>query len=234
MVRRLFFFSLDGEFRRDIPTWTNGRLIRVMLDSKDEIIGEVLLVGEKQGFSLRKFGPDFEELYTITTREREKIPILENLSPRIVWCLSRTDEIIWGDSEKYEVYIQDKVGKLVKKIIKQYKPVKVIEEEHNEQIERKFGGRPIPPEFEQELPKYYPAFQSFTIDDEGRLIVSTFKKAENGKGYYYDIFDPEGKYIAKVLFNILSLFFKNGKLYTIEEDEDGYQYVKRYKVTWKF
>ncbi len=47
-------------------------------------------------------------------------------------------------------------------------------------------------------------------------------------------FDPEGKYIAKVLFNINSpLFFKKGKLYTIEEDEDGYQYVKRYKVTWK-
>jgi len=23
------------------------------------------------------------------------------------------------------------------------------------------------------------------------------------------------------------------KLYTVEEDEDGYQYVKRYKVAWK-
>jgi hypothetical protein len=26
---------------------------------------------------------------------------------------------------------------------------------------------------------------------------------------------------------------KKRKLYTIEEDEEGYQIVKRYKVTWK-
>jgi len=28
--------------------------------------------------------------------------------------------------------------------------------------------------------------------------------------------------------------FKKSKLYTIEEDEEGYQYAKRYKVTWKY
>jgi hypothetical protein len=26
--------------------------------------------------------------------------------------------------------------------------------------------------------------------------------------------------------------FKKGKLYTIEEDEEGYRVVKRYKVKW--
>ncbi len=26
--------------------------------------------------------------------------------------------------------------------------------------------------------------------------------------------------------------WKKGKLYTIERDEEGYQYVKRYKVNW--
>jgi len=233
IVRRLFFFSLDGVFRKDIPTWTKGRLLRVMLDSKGEIIGEVPLIGEKQGFSLRKFGPDFEELCTIATREREKIPILESLAPSIVWCLSESDEIIWGDSGKYEINIQDKNGKLVEKIIKQYEPVKVIEEEHNEQIKRKFGGRAIPPEFEQELPKYYPAYQSFTLDDEERLIVGTFEKEETGKGYYWDVFDSEGKYVVKIPFKTKPRVWKNQKLYTIEEDEEGYQCVKRYKVAWK-
>ncbi|MDH5202882.1 MAG: 6-bladed beta-propeller [Nitrospirota bacterium] len=234
IVRRLFFFSLDGVFRKDTPTWTKGRLLRVMLDSKGKIIGEVPLVGEKQGFSLRKFGPDFEELYTIATREREKIPILESLAPSIVWCLSESDEIIWGDSEKYEINIQDRNGNLVKKIIKEYEPVRVIEEEHNEQIKRKFGGRPIPPEFEQELPKYYPTFKTFMVDYDGRLFSSTFEKSKSGEGYYCDVFNSEGKYIVKIPFKTQPRVWKNQKLYTIEEDEEGYQYVKRYKVTWKF
>ena len=29
-------------------------------------------------------------------------------------------------------------------------------------------------------------------------------------------------------------FWKNGKSYTVEDDENGYLYVKSYKVTWKF
>jgi hypothetical protein len=233
IVRRLFFFSLEGVFRRDVPTWEHGRLISVMLDSKGEIIGGVPLVGEKQGFSLKKFSSDFVELYNIATKEREKIPILEDLSPRIVWCVSEADEVIWGDSEKYEVNIHDRDGKLIRKILKDYEPIRFIAEEHSERIERKFGGRPIPPEFEQELPKYYPAYKSFTLDNDGRLYISTFEKAKSGEGHYCDVFDSKGRYIAKIPLKTHPRVWKNHKLYTIEEDEEGYQYVKRYRVTWK-
>jgi len=233
IVRRLFFFSLDGVFRRDVPTWEHGRLISIMLDSKGEIIGEVPLRGEKQGFSLKKFSSDFGELCNIATKEREKIPILEYLSPRIIWCVSEADEIIWGDSEKYELYILDRDGKLFKKILKEYEPVKIIAGEHSERIERKFGGRPIPPEFEQELPKYYPAYKSFMLDNNGKLFISTFEKTKSGKGYYCDVFDAEGRFIAKIPLKFNPRVWKKNKFYTIEEDEEGYQYVKRYRVTWK-
>jgi len=234
MVRRLFFFSLEGVYKRDIPTWEHGRLLKVMLDSKDEIIGEVPLRGEKQGLALKKFSSDFSELFDIAKKEREKIPILEVLSSRIVWCVSETDEIIWGDSEKYEVNIQDRDGKLAKKILKEYEPVRIIPEEHSERIERKFGGRPIPPEFEQELPKFYPAYKAFTMDKDGRLFISTFEKAKRGEGYYCDVFDSEGRYITKIPLKTNPRVWKNNKLYTIEEDEEGYQYVKRYKYTCNY
>ena len=234
IVRRLFLFSLDGVFKRDVPTWEHGRLLSMMLNSRGEIIGEVPLRGEKQGFSLKKFSPDFVELYNIAAKEREKIPILEVLSPRIVWCVSKTDDVIWGDSEKYEINIQDRDGYLEMKILKEYEPVKIIEEEYSEQIERKFGGRPIPPEFEQELPEYYPAYKSFTLDSDGRLFISTFEKAKSGEVYYCDVFDSDGRYIAKISLKTEPRVWKNQKLYTIEEDEEGYQYVKRYKVTWNY
>ena len=230
-MRILFFFSLEGLYKRNIRTWEKGRLLKVMIDSKGEIIGEVPL--KAGGLSLKKFSSDFTELYNIATKERERIPILEDLSPTIIWSVSETDEIIWGDSEKYEVNIQDGNGKQVKKILKEYEPVKIIAKEHSERITRKFGGRPIPPEFEQVLPEYYPAYESFTTDNDGRLFVSTFEKAKNGEGYYCDVFDAEGRYLAKIALKTNSRVWKNNKLYTIEEDEEGYQFVKRYKMSWR-
>jgi hypothetical protein len=231
-ARKLFFFSLEGVFKRDLPTWKKGRLLKVMIDSKSEIIGEVPL--RAGGLSLKKFSSDFTELYNIATKEREKIPLLEDLSPTIIWSVSETDEIIWGDSEKYEVNFQDRDGNLEIKILKDYEPIKIIAEEYSEQIERKFGGRSIPPEFEQELPKYYPAYKSFTLDNNGRLFIGTFEKTKGGEGYYCDAFDSEGRFIAKIPLKTEPRVWKNHRLYIIEEDDEGYQMVKRYKVTWNY
>ena len=82
------------------------------------------------------------------------------------------------------------------------------------------------------MPRHHPAFRFFTADDEGRIYVGTREKPENGEGYVYDIFDKEGKYIAKVVFPFRPQVWKKGKVYTIEEDEEGFQMVRRYKVTW--
>ncbi len=155
------------------------------------------------------------------------------LQKRVLRLQLKKCEIIWGDSEKYEVNIQDRDGMLKKKILKEYEPIRIIAEEYSERIERKFGGRPIPPEFEQELPKYFPAYKSFTKDDEGRLIVGTFEKVKSGDGYCCDVFDSKGRYIVKIPLKAYPRIWKNHKLYTIEEDEEGFRYIKRYKVTWK-
>jgi hypothetical protein len=47
------------------------------------------------------------------------------------------------------------------------------------------------------------------------------------------VFDPEGKYIARFTLKYWAIVWKKQKLYTIEEDEEGYQIVKRYSVGWK-
>ena len=47
------------------------------------------------------------------------------------------------------------------------------------------------------------------------------------------IFNPDGKYVLKISLNALPECWKKGKMYTIEYDEQGYQHIKRYKLTWK-
>jgi hypothetical protein len=41
-------------------------------------------------------------------------------------------------------------------------------------------------------------------------------------------------YTAKIPLKTDPHVWKNHKLYTIEKDEEGYQYVKRYKATWNY
>jgi hypothetical protein len=56
----------------------------------------------------------------------------------------------------------------------------------------------------------------------------------DGKGYYCDVFDSEGRFIAEIALKSAPRVVKKDRLYTIEEDEQGYQVVKRYKIAWKF
>jgi len=231
--RRLIIFSLTGEYKIDVPTWKQGTLLNMMLDSSGNIVGEVYLPGEKRIFALKKFNSDFEPIFTIDSFEREKTPLLESISPKFHYCISKRDEIIWGHSGKYIINIHSFDGKLIKKIIKDFELIKINEEEYSEQVERKFGGRPIPPQFEQELPKSYPAFKSLTVDEKGRLFVSTFKKISEGEESYYDVFNSDGKYIAEISLRAAPRVWKSGKLYTIESDDDGFPVVKRYKVAWR-
>jgi len=72
------------------------------------------------------------------------------------------------------------------------------------------------------------------VDDEGRIFVKRFEGIENTKRIYCEVFDPQGRYLTDIIFpiNMLPGLFKRGKLYTVEEDEEGYRVIKRYKVKW--
>ena len=58
-------------------------------------------------------------------------------------------------------------------------------------------------------------------------------QSQHRNGFMHQSYS-EGKYIAKIPFKVRPQTWKKNKLYTIEEDEEGYQYIKRYKVTWKY
>jgi hypothetical protein len=62
------------------------------------------------------------------------------------------------------------------------------------------------------------------LDSEENLYVKDMFKLH--------VFDSEGKFINKLPLNVRPWIWKKGKLYTLEEDEEGYHLVKRYKVNW--
>jgi hypothetical protein len=63
------------------------------------------------------------------------------------------------------------------------------------------------------------------------MLVSCQKQKAKWKGTIEEV---DGVTVAKIPLEFQPQAFKKSKLYTIEEDEEGYQYAKRYKVTWRY
>ena len=227
MNRRLTFFSLEGEFIKNIST-AEMSLFSTKIDTQGNIIGMVSVREEGNSrYELKKFDPDLNYIYSIAS---SPLPTINNFDPFMAvlrWDLNNNDQVVFGYPKTYEIRISDSDGNEVKKITKEYDPVEVTQEEIEELEE-------MPPGIKVSMSKFHPAYNRIFVDDELRIFVSTWEKIKEGEGYYYDVFDGDGKYIAKIPLKVRPQTWKNGKLYTIEEDEDGFQYVKRYRVTWKF
>lgn len=183
----------------------------------------------RTGKEVKLFDENLNYLRTIVSiiKPKPDPQILIPFQPGINWAIFQNNSIIISFEEDCELQIFNVQGKLSKKITKEYEPVKITEEDVKRRVRRVPEGRKLM------VPKYFPAVHSITTDDKGRIFVHTYEKAGAGR-YYNDVFDAEGRYIAKVALKDHLQVWKKNRLYTIEEDEDGYQYVKRYKVTWKF
>ena len=146
-----------------------------------------------------------------------------------LWCdINKNDQVVYSYPDNYEIKIFDKDGDMIKKIMKEYDPVEITEEEIKELTES------MPQDMKLSIPKYHSAYRRFITDDEGRIFVMTLERVADGEGYYYDVFDSEGKYIVKIPLKSWPFVLKKNKLCTVEADEEGYQLVKRYKVIWKY
>ena len=83
-----------------------------------------------------------------------------------------------------------------------------------------------------QFPEEFPPFGNFVLADEGRLLVRTYEKGRAKKEYYWDVFDAEGRYIAKVPIVHEIRLWRDGKAYFIVEDEDGYKTLKCCRARW--
>lgn len=233
-ARKLHFFTLDGNFLRAVSQAKMSFFSNLKVDNEGNIIASYMIVDKEVTYVLKKFNPQLKEIFPIFSTKVLKYPYINPFFPRCYWDVTTENNLIWGFPDKYELHIINSEGKPIKKIIKKYDPIKITEDEKEEMIKERFGGSEgIAPGVKLSWNDHHNAFIYLSIDDEGRIFTRTYKKVSERDVYYYDVFDTEGKYIARVTLGARPQAWKKGKLYTIEEDEEGFQVVKRYKVNWK-
>jgi hypothetical protein len=157
------------------------------------------------------------------------------------YLLAPNDEIYFGFSNAYEIKVYSSEGKLARIIRKDFEvsPVTVRDKEQYENFQRAEFLRFLPAQVENakkkalrliRYPKFKPAYQDFTLADNGWLFV--IAASQYNGATVLDVFDAEGRYIARTEASIPSemLRFKKGKAYAIVT-EDSYKIVKRFSYT---
>jgi len=157
--------------------------------------------------------------------------------PELTFLMDDNEFIYLGYPEKYEIKIFSPEGREMKIIQKEYDPIK-IGKKHRENFikyleDEYFRITPRDQSIKKDIirllkyPKYLPAYQTFTMMENGWLFVVVDSGEEDAK--LIDVFDQDGKYIAQFTTSVSAdrLIFKNGKAYAIATEND-YRYVKRY------
>jgi len=231
--RGISFFSMGGEFQRSLST-AKYLLSSSLLDNDGNIIGvEIVRDEENPRYELKKFDSDVNYLHSFDSSPLSNFRRdgFNPFFPTFRWTVINGDQIVFGYMGEYELKVFDPEGNLIRKISKEYTPVKVTQKDVDERLE----GEELPPQILEKMvvPEYHCPIQRISADDEGRIFVMTYERAPDGSGYYYDIFDAEGRFIVKVPLKSRPLLMQRRKLFTVEEDEEGYQHVKRYRITWR-
>jgi hypothetical protein len=233
-TRGLIFYKTDGTFLRQVSL--KGLISgRGRVDSQGRVyVLEVVMDETGSRYATKKLGPDGSLLATISETpapagkggpgSRRIRPFL----PVAYFLIDRDDRFVYGYPEVYDIQFYDPgATKVIRRILREHDPVAVTAEDKAELMKQ------VPPGMKVEIdfPEDRPAFTRFFLSDLGHLFVETYEKAE-GKKIIHDIFDAEGRLIGRVPLKGVGLEILKGKYYALEEDDDGYQYVKRYAVNW--
>jgi hypothetical protein len=88
------------------------------------------------------------------------------------------------------------------------------------------------------FPAEHAALQSLAADENGRLLAATFEPGEKPGEYLHDVFDEDGLFIGRrslralVWEGALWIRMKGGKLFALEERDDGEKEIVAYRLKW--
>lgn len=234
-TRRLVLFKPTGEYAFTISMADKLGLVSLLLDAKGNFLGREIVFEEnntKMFFVAKKFDQSLKPLFTFDKIEapipgpNTKTNYMEMMS---FYQFDPAGNIYYGRNKNYDIKIYSPEGKHIRTIEKEYDRTKLTQED----IDEMFAGSPDKSYMERfAFPEYFPPYQSFRLDEQGRLFVRTFTKGKTKGEYVVDVFDAEGCFIAQFTTKSDLKLFKKNKAYGVEETADGLLVIKRYKVTW--
>jgi hypothetical protein len=242
LAKKMIYFTKEGKYIRDVSYATRLALVNLLMDPFGNFIGrEMKLEDQKMFFEIVKLDTELKSVFSLDKigfpipipGSGKKINLMDAIS---IFQFDSAGNIYYGRNRDYEINMYTPKGKLVKSIRKEFQPQKITEEDKEEILSRldsvpTAGAVNFREMFE--FPKMFPPFQLFTLDEKGRIFVRTWEKGKEKDEFVHDIFDSEGLFIAQFTSKINVSVWKNGKAYAIDENEEGFNIIKKYLVRWE-
>lgn len=228
--KKLLILSTNGSLIKEIRFKTPINTIEPLKNGKYLIL--------KQIPELKTYESYYHGLYLCNSKFEviKKLDVKRSLlrgssiSPFFCWRVSNDNIYIANEIRGYEIWIYDLEGKLIRKIKKEYRPVRP-----SKKLIRLIlgsGYEELTKMNKNYFPKYMHSISFFFSDDKGRLFVMTYEDGENNGEYIYDIFNPKGIYIGRKSLDMywVGLFTgikyamaKRNYLYCYREKESGFR-----------
>jgi hypothetical protein len=232
-LNKIAFYAVDGRCLKEIST-ARTNPFRLKIDGKGFIYLDSMDMRKTKVLTLTKFDPELKPIGVVASYEEAFVLGVSNPFLTILYFHATKDgRLIWLVTKKYEFHVLDSGGKPIRKIVKDYTPLKISADEQKRILKEQYADRPY--QIKVEFPDAYPPVEYFIGDDEDRLYARTHE--EDGKGgLWYDVFDPEGRCFTRFAIpkEEMAFIIKKNKLYVlISENEEGIPLVKRYAMEWK-
>ena len=168
-------------------------------------------------------------------------------SPRRWRVAGRDLDLWWSDGRdhggRYELrHIDLENGGTLRRVLRQYETAPISDDVRMAAVQAQLesvrhdrnlpGVRSPPPEAMSAVPRVYPPFESFHMSGDGTLWVHR----SLGDGIDgFDVFDREGRYLGQPevpagLVNMSVRLITAGRMYVIDSDELGTDYVVRLEI----
>ena len=249
---RFSLFSEDGEFIRHFkpkhPTvvWKlkslgNGQVVFETRQGYCENEKSVLYILDNKLEKGEKFYSHTikREHYENKIQDDIKIPF----GPIVSWDVIGENKIVIGYQEEYKIDVYKPDKEKLFTIEHQSKRVKVTKEDKKEYFSSMVymtNGQTVqgaPPLIKKyaDFPKYKPYYKNTVVTSENYIWV--FLYTENNEKNLVDIFDRDGKFAERIEFGkdlgYRPVFADDGTLWTVIEDEEGYNVIAQYKIEGK-
>ncbi len=237
---KFIFYSREGELLKEIPMGKYRFITRFKVDSEGNFYAISRTFDEaKTIFEVKKFSPALDPLATFASIEVMRTPrVVQAFSPALFIQMTRDESLVWLDFLKYELTLMNREGKALRRVIKDCDPVKITEAHEKRLIQQTWGDQGIRPGYKFEVPKHFPPAQTFYVDDEDRIYVRTYDyiNKEGDQLDRYDVFDADGRYMAKFYHPRAETFqaIRKNKLYVrVEEEVYGLDLLRKYSMIWE-
>jgi len=233
-------FTLDGEFIREMETQQRFSILQLLRNGNFLIRWQDENMAEKQRI-------DHVGLANVLYERSAELDAFAWSPPEVavrfvvpkgdLVCAASQDLIFVVHPERdYEIRVYDLEGALVRKIRKEYKPVRVtadFQESYLSQYPEDSLTRQ-----KVAFRRYWHPCRYLITDDEGRLYVMTREEGVNANEAMYDVFNSEGVFITRTsLANLgpqspLPARIRGGRLYCMTEKANGKKELIVYEMIW--